>query len=85
MYFESLMTCARVRAYEGRREEKKQQKEKSDSQTCSVKVRSHTVTSMYYRIGRNIENIEVIFPQKLLHNARARLTLDGDRAVEPGA
>ncbi|XP_064920642.1 MAX gene-associated protein isoform X4 [Columba livia] len=37
LYFESLMTCARVRAYEGRREEKKQQKEKSDSQTCSVK------------------------------------------------
>ncbi|OPJ82959.1 MAX gene-associated protein isoform X4 [Patagioenas fasciata] len=37
LYFESLMTCARVRAYEGRRGGKKQQKEKSDSQTCSVK------------------------------------------------
>ncbi|XP_023783944.1 MAX gene-associated protein isoform X3 [Cyanistes caeruleus] len=37
MYFESLMTCARVRAYEHRREEKKQQKDKSDSQSCSVK------------------------------------------------
>uniref|UniRef100_A0A8C3N9N2 MAX gene-associated protein n=3 Tax=Passeriformes TaxID=9126 RepID=A0A8C3N9N2_GEOPR len=42
MYFESLMTCARVRAYEPKREEKKQQKDKSDSQSCSVKVRSHT-------------------------------------------
>uniref|UniRef100_A0A8C9L2Y3 MAX gene-associated protein n=3 Tax=Carduelinae TaxID=37599 RepID=A0A8C9L2Y3_SERCA len=42
MYFESLMTCARVRAYEHRREEKKQQKDKSDPQSCSVKVRSHT-------------------------------------------
>ncbi|XP_010412219.1 MAX gene-associated protein isoform X4 [Corvus cornix cornix] len=37
MYFESLMTCARVRAYAHRREEKKQQKDKSDSQSCSVK------------------------------------------------
>ncbi|XP_053800677.1 MAX gene-associated protein isoform X4 [Vidua chalybeata] len=37
VYFESLMTCARVRAYEHRREEKKQQKDKSDSQSCSVK------------------------------------------------
>ncbi|XP_039560794.1 MAX gene-associated protein isoform X5 [Passer montanus] len=37
MYFESLMTCARVRAYEHRREEKKQQKDKSDSQSCSIK------------------------------------------------
>uniref|UniRef100_A0A8C3DKK1 MAX dimerization protein MGA n=1 Tax=Corvus moneduloides TaxID=1196302 RepID=A0A8C3DKK1_CORMO len=35
MYFESLMTCARVRAYAHRREEKKQQKDKSDSQSCS--------------------------------------------------
>uniref|UniRef100_A0A8U8BKR9 MAX gene-associated protein n=1 Tax=Geospiza parvula TaxID=87175 RepID=A0A8U8BKR9_GEOPR len=35
MYFESLMTCARVRAYEPKREEKKQQKDKSDSQSCS--------------------------------------------------
>uniref|UniRef100_A0A8C5IUJ6 MAX gene-associated protein n=1 Tax=Junco hyemalis TaxID=40217 RepID=A0A8C5IUJ6_JUNHY len=43
MYFESLMTCARVRAYEPKREEKKQQKDKSDSQICSVKVRDHTV------------------------------------------
>ncbi|XP_071283423.1 MAX gene-associated protein isoform X6 [Agelaius tricolor] len=37
MYFESLMTCARVRAYEPKREEKKQQKDKNDSQSCSVK------------------------------------------------
>ncbi|XP_015486217.1 MAX gene-associated protein isoform X6 [Parus major] len=37
MYFESLMTCARVRAYEHKREDKKQQKDKSDSQSCSVK------------------------------------------------
>ncbi|XP_058276826.1 MAX gene-associated protein isoform X2 [Hirundo rustica] len=37
MYFESLMTCARVRAYEHRREEKKPQKDKNDSQSCTVK------------------------------------------------
>ncbi|XP_053923335.1 MAX gene-associated protein isoform X5 [Cuculus canorus] len=37
LYFESMMTCARVRAYECRREEKKQQKHKSDSQTPSIK------------------------------------------------
>ncbi|KAM6068147.1 MAX gene-associated protein isoform 7-T8 [Theristicus caerulescens] len=37
LYFESMMTCARVRAYEGRREEKKQQKDKSDSQSSSIK------------------------------------------------
>nr|XP_054490037.1 MAX gene-associated protein isoform X2 [Agelaius phoeniceus] len=37
MYFESLMTCARVRPYEPKREEKKQQKDKNDSQSCSVK------------------------------------------------
>ncbi|XP_027562466.1 MAX gene-associated protein isoform X2 [Neopelma chrysocephalum] len=37
VYFESLMTCARVRVYEYKREEKKQQKHKSDSQSCSVK------------------------------------------------
>ncbi|XP_042635293.1 MAX gene-associated protein isoform X5 [Catharus ustulatus] len=37
MYFESLMTCARVRAYEHRREEKKQQKDKCDLQSCSIK------------------------------------------------
>lgn len=61
MYFESLMTCARVRPYEHRREEKNQQKDKSDSQSCSIKVRSHTVTSAYYRIGINVENGEVIF------------------------
>lgn len=61
MYFESLMTCARVRPYEHKREEKKQQKDKSDSQTCSIKVRSHIVTSVYYRTGKNIENVEVIF------------------------
>ncbi|XP_075008213.1 MAX gene-associated protein isoform X11 [Calonectris borealis] len=37
LYFESMMTCARVRAYERRREEKKQQKDKSDSQSSSMK------------------------------------------------
>ncbi|XP_017665622.1 PREDICTED: MAX gene-associated protein isoform X7 [Lepidothrix coronata] len=37
VYFESLMTCARVRVYEYKREEKKQQKDKSDSQSCSIK------------------------------------------------
>ncbi|OWK62611.1 MAX gene-associated protein [Lonchura striata] len=37
VYFESLMTCARVRPYEHRREEKKQKKDKSDSQSCSIK------------------------------------------------
>lgn len=59
MYFESLMTCARVRAYEHRREEKKQQKDKCDLQSCSIKVRSHTVTSV---TGRNTENVEAVFP-----------------------
>lgn len=58
MYFESLMTCARVRAYEPKREEKKQPRDKSDSQSCSIKVRSRTVTSVYYRTGRNAENVE---------------------------
>ncbi|KAM6392424.1 MAX gene-associated protein isoform 6-T7 [Pluvialis apricaria] len=37
LYFESMMTCARVRAYEHRRGEKKQQKDKSDSQSSSIK------------------------------------------------
>uniref|UniRef100_A0A803WGQ1 MAX gene-associated protein n=1 Tax=Ficedula albicollis TaxID=59894 RepID=A0A803WGQ1_FICAL len=37
LYFESLMTCARVRAYQHRREEKKQQKDKCDLQSCSIK------------------------------------------------
>ncbi|XP_059675228.1 MAX gene-associated protein isoform X2 [Gavia stellata] len=37
LYFESMMTCARVRAYERKREEKKQQKDKSDSQNSSIK------------------------------------------------
>uniref|UniRef100_A0A8D0KTP6 MAX gene-associated protein n=1 Tax=Strix occidentalis caurina TaxID=311401 RepID=A0A8D0KTP6_STROC len=35
LYFESMMTCARVRPYERKREEKKQQKDKSDSQSSS--------------------------------------------------
>ncbi|KFU97014.1 MAX gene-associated protein, partial [Pterocles gutturalis] len=61
LYFESMMTCARVRAYERKREEKKQQKDKSDSQSSSIKVRSHTVTTIYHRTGRNIANVEVIF------------------------
>ncbi|NWR58209.1 MGAP protein, partial [Bucorvus abyssinicus] len=43
LYFESMMTCARVRAYEYKRGEKKQQEDKSDSQPSSVKVRSHNV------------------------------------------
>ncbi|XP_056348647.1 MAX gene-associated protein isoform X2 [Oenanthe melanoleuca] len=37
LYFESLMTCARVRPYQHRREEKKQQKDKCDLQSCSIK------------------------------------------------
>ncbi|XP_040458456.1 MAX gene-associated protein isoform X6 [Falco naumanni] len=37
LYFESMMTCARVRAYERKKEEKKQQKDKSDSQSSSIK------------------------------------------------
>ncbi|XP_010143037.1 PREDICTED: MAX gene-associated protein [Buceros rhinoceros silvestris] len=37
LYFESMMTCARVRAYEYKREEKKQQKDKSDSRRSNVK------------------------------------------------
>ncbi|XP_010181861.1 PREDICTED: MAX gene-associated protein [Mesitornis unicolor] len=37
LYFESMMTCARVRVYERRREERKQQKVKSDLQSPSIK------------------------------------------------
>ncbi|XP_037252136.1 MAX gene-associated protein isoform X6 [Falco rusticolus] len=37
LYFESMMTCARVRAYERKKEEKKQPKDKSDSQSSSIK------------------------------------------------
>ncbi|XP_065542947.1 MAX gene-associated protein isoform X6 [Lathamus discolor] len=37
LYFESMMTCARVRVYERKREEKKQQKDKSDSKSPRVK------------------------------------------------
>ncbi|KAM9012958.1 MAX gene-associated protein isoform 5-T6 [Ara ararauna] len=37
LYFESMMTCARVRVYERKTEEKKQQKDKSDSQSPRVK------------------------------------------------
>uniref|UniRef100_A0A8D0F0I5 MAX gene-associated protein n=1 Tax=Strix occidentalis caurina TaxID=311401 RepID=A0A8D0F0I5_STROC len=40
LYFESMMTCARVRPYERKREEKKQQKDKSDSQSSSVKEKA---------------------------------------------
>ncbi|XP_074765667.1 MAX gene-associated protein isoform X2 [Athene noctua] len=39
LYFESMMTCARVRAYEHRRQEKKQQKDKSDSQSSSSSIK----------------------------------------------
>ncbi|KFP81937.1 MAX gene-associated protein, partial [Acanthisitta chloris] len=48
LYFESLMTCARVRAYEHKREKKKWQKEKSDSQSCSVQVRNYIVTNISF-------------------------------------
>nr|XP_009682936.1 PREDICTED: MAX gene-associated protein [Struthio camelus australis] len=37
LYFESMMTCARVRAYERRKEEKKQQKDQCNSKSCSTK------------------------------------------------
>ncbi|XP_009950601.1 PREDICTED: MAX gene-associated protein [Leptosomus discolor] len=37
LYFESMMTCARVRAYEYKRDEKKQQKVKRDAQSPSIK------------------------------------------------
>uniref|UniRef100_A0A663LPZ6 MAX dimerization protein MGA n=2 Tax=Athene cunicularia TaxID=194338 RepID=A0A663LPZ6_ATHCN len=39
LYFESMMTCARVRAYEHRRQEKKQQKDKSDPQSSSSSIK----------------------------------------------
>ncbi|XP_031449393.1 MAX gene-associated protein isoform X4 [Phasianus colchicus] len=38
LYFESMMTCARVRAYEPGKEEKKQQKDQKDSQSSFVKM-----------------------------------------------
>uniref|UniRef100_A0A8C4PEA7 MAX gene-associated protein n=1 Tax=Dromaius novaehollandiae TaxID=8790 RepID=A0A8C4PEA7_DRONO len=47
LYFESMMTCARVRAYEHRREEKKQQKDQCNLKSCSIKVRNHTASSLY--------------------------------------
>ncbi|KAM6445681.1 MAX gene-associated protein isoform 2-T2 [Rhynochetos jubatus] len=37
LYFESMMTCARVRTYERRRVERKLQKGRSDSQSSSIK------------------------------------------------
>ncbi|XP_025889180.1 MAX gene-associated protein isoform X2 [Nothoprocta perdicaria] len=37
LYFESMMTCARVRAYERKREEKKQQKDQCNPKSGSVK------------------------------------------------
>uniref|UniRef100_A0A8V5FRB4 MAX gene-associated protein n=1 Tax=Melopsittacus undulatus TaxID=13146 RepID=A0A8V5FRB4_MELUD len=43
LYFESMMTCARVRVYERKKDEKKPEKVKSDSQSPTVKVRSQTV------------------------------------------
>uniref|UniRef100_A0A8C6IT20 MAX gene-associated protein n=1 Tax=Melopsittacus undulatus TaxID=13146 RepID=A0A8C6IT20_MELUD len=49
LYFESMMTCARVRVYERKKDEKKPEKVKSDSQSPTVKVRSQTVNSMYHR------------------------------------
>uniref|UniRef100_A0A8D0EXH5 MAX gene-associated protein n=1 Tax=Strix occidentalis caurina TaxID=311401 RepID=A0A8D0EXH5_STROC len=76
LYFESMMTCARVRPYERKREEKKQQKDKSDSQSSSVKVRSHTATSMYHRTGRNTENGES--PEK----ATCEVDKDTDKSGE---
>uniref|UniRef100_A0A8C2TRU6 MAX gene-associated protein n=1 Tax=Coturnix japonica TaxID=93934 RepID=A0A8C2TRU6_COTJA len=45
LYFESMMTCARVRVYEPGKEEKKQQKDQKDSQSSFVKVRNYTVSS----------------------------------------
>uniref|UniRef100_A0A8V5FRD2 MAX gene-associated protein n=1 Tax=Melopsittacus undulatus TaxID=13146 RepID=A0A8V5FRD2_MELUD len=46
LYFESMMTCARVRVYERKKDEKKPEKVKSDSQSPTVKVRSQTVNSI---------------------------------------
>ncbi|XP_062431856.1 MAX gene-associated protein isoform X3 [Rhea pennata] len=37
LFFERMMTCARVRAYERRREEKKQQKDQCNSKSCSIR------------------------------------------------
>uniref|UniRef100_A0A672TML1 MAX gene-associated protein n=1 Tax=Strigops habroptila TaxID=2489341 RepID=A0A672TML1_STRHB len=58
LYFESMMTCARVRPYERRREEKKQQKDKSDSQSPSVKVRSHTCVVEQAEIWKVLKAVE---------------------------
>ncbi|XP_040413659.1 MAX gene-associated protein isoform X18 [Cygnus olor] len=38
LYFESMMTCARVRVYEPGKEEKKQQKDQKDSQSSFIKM-----------------------------------------------
>ncbi|XP_009868613.1 PREDICTED: MAX gene-associated protein [Apaloderma vittatum] len=37
LYFESMMTCARVRPYEYKREERKRKKVKNELQICSIK------------------------------------------------
>ncbi|XP_071600791.1 MAX gene-associated protein isoform X2 [Heliangelus exortis] len=37
LYFESMMTCARVREYDCKREKKKQKKEKSEAQSSNIK------------------------------------------------
>ncbi|XP_010152629.1 PREDICTED: MAX gene-associated protein [Eurypyga helias] len=39
LYFESMMTCARVRAYERRRGDRKLQKDRSDSQSSSTSIK----------------------------------------------
>lgn len=83
LYFESMMTCARVRVYEPGKEEKKQQKDQKDSQSSFVKVRSYAVSSMYHTTGRNIENGKKIFPQDLLHNMGAWLLFDGRVVTDP--
>uniref|UniRef100_A0A8C2TSE8 MAX gene-associated protein n=1 Tax=Coturnix japonica TaxID=93934 RepID=A0A8C2TSE8_COTJA len=45
LYFESMMTCARVRVYEPGKEEKKQQKDQKDSQKSSKKESCKKETS----------------------------------------
>ncbi|XP_015486219.1 MAX gene-associated protein isoform X7 [Parus major] len=65
MYFESLMTCARVRAYEHKREDKKQQKDKSDSQSCSVKEHEPELRSLekaIYEVEKDTNKSRAVRP-----------------------
>uniref|UniRef100_A0A8C6YYC9 MAX dimerization protein MGA n=1 Tax=Nothoprocta perdicaria TaxID=30464 RepID=A0A8C6YYC9_NOTPE len=81
LYFESMMTCARVRAYERKREEKKQQKDQCNPKSGSVKVRNSTSIKHLPIIGRNIENEQESDPQPP-EKAVCKVDKDTDKSRE---